>query len=65
MKKTLEKFGLKNNVIDRLTKFKLRLPPSISTGSEMGNLFEAVYIVALVVVVIIAYRTCGPAIRII
>lgn len=65
LKMILEKFGIKNNVIDRLAKFKIRLPPSVSTGSPTGNLFETVYIFALVVVVIIAYKVYGPAIRII
>ncbi len=64
IKKILEKFGVKNEILDMLAKFKLKLPPFISTGSLSGNLFENVYILALVLIIIMSYRVYGPAFRI-
>lgn len=58
----MKKIGLNNNifyVIEKIGKFKLKLPPHITTGSNSGNLFEIIYIIVLAVVLIISLNIYG------
>lgn len=66
--KALKKLGFHGKylkVLDRISNFNLKLPPFISTGSVSGNLFEAVYVLVLLAIAIISYKTYGGQIRII
>lgn len=57
-----KKLGLHNKLVHALEKigqFKLKLPPHITTGSDAGNLFEVIYILALVVIVVIGFTVYG------
>jgi len=57
-----KKLGLKNNFIHLLEKigdFKLKLPPHITTGSALGNLFEVIYIIILFLILIIGFNVYG------
>lgn len=58
----LKKLGFHNklvHVLEKIGKFKLKLPPHITTGSDAGNLFEVIYILVLFVVVIIGFTVYG------
>ena len=54
----LKKLGFHNKfvrILEKIGKFKLKLPPHITTGSDIGNLFEVIYIIVLFVVVVIGF----------
>ncbi len=58
----LKKLGFHNkfvHVLEKIGKFKLKLPPHITTGSDTGNLFEVIYILILFVVVVIGFTVYG------
>ena len=58
----LKKLGIHNkfvNVLEKIGKFKLKLPPHITTGSDSGNLFEVIYILILFVVFVIGFTIYG------
>lgn len=64
----LKKLGIQNkfvHVLETIGKFKLRLPPHITTGSDIGNLFEVLYIIVLFVVVVIGFSVYGGDFRLI
>jgi len=58
----LRKLGFHNklvHVLEKIGKFKLKLPPHITTGSDTGNLFEVIYILILFVIVVIGFVSYG------
>ncbi|MBU3143674.1 metal-dependent hydrolase [Clostridium sp. CF012] len=58
----LKKLGFHNKLVhflEKIGKFKLKLPPHITTGSDAGNLFEVIYILLLFVVVVIGFIVYG------
>jgi len=58
----LKKLGFHNKFIhalEKIGKFKLKLPPHITTGSDSGNLFEVIYILLLFIVVVIGFTVYG------
>lgn len=58
----LKKLGFHNKLVhflEKISKFKLKLPPHITTGSDAGNLFEVIYILLLFVVVVIGFIVYG------
>jgi hypothetical protein len=58
----LKKLGFHNKLVHALAKigkFKLKLPPHITTGSDAGNLFEVIYILVLFVIVVIGFAVYG------
>lgn len=58
----LKKLGFHNKLIhalEKIGKFKLKLPPHITTGSDAGNLFEVIYILVLFVIVVIGFTVYG------
>ena len=64
----LRKLGIHNKctiTLEKIGKFKLKLPPHITTGSEPGNLFEVIYIMILLVVVVIGFIVYGGEFRVI
>jgi len=64
----LKKIGIHNNFIyafEKIGKFKLKLPPHITTGSDTGNLFEVIYIIVLIIIVIMSLKVYGGQFRII
>lgn len=64
----LKKMGLHNkfvHILERIGKFKLKLPPHITTGSDTGNLFEVIYIIVLFVVAVIGFSVYGGDFRVI
>ncbi|MBU3173326.1 metal-dependent hydrolase [Clostridium estertheticum] len=66
--KLLKKLHLHNEVartIEKIGSIKLRLPPHITTGSTMGNLFENIYILILFILAVVAFIKFGPGISII
>ncbi len=66
--KALRKLGIHNKFIitlEKIGKFKLKLPPHITTGSELGNLFEVIYIILLLIVVVIGFIVYGGEFRVI
>lgn len=68
MAELLKKLGFRNKfvyLLEKIGKFKLRLPPHITTGSDGGNLFEIIYIIILFIVVIIGFNVYGGQIRVI
>lgn len=52
-------------ILDIIGKFKLKLPPHITTGSDAGNLFEVIYIIILFAVVVIGFNFYGGQFRVI
>jgi len=63
-----KKLGIHNkfvNILGKIGKFKLKLPPHITTGSDTGNLFEVIYIIILFVLVVIGFNVYGGEFRII
>ena len=66
--KALRKLGIHNKfilILEKIGKFKLKLPPHITTGSELGNLFEVIYIILLLLVLVIGFIVYGGEFRII
>jgi len=66
--KSLKKLGIHNKFVMALEiigRFKLKLPPHITTGSEFGNLFEVIYIILLFIVVVINFIVYGGEFRVI
>ncbi|MFT5872063.1 MAG: hypothetical protein ACI8WT_000990 [Clostridium sp.] len=64
----LKKMNLHNKFVhflERIGKFKLKLPPHITTGSDTGNLFEVIYIIVLFVVAVIGFSVYGGDFRVI
>ena len=64
----LKKIGIRNNFVyafEKIGKFKLKLPPHITTGTDTGNLFEVIYISVLMIIVIISLNVYGGQFRII
>lgn len=64
----LKKLDIHNKfvtMLEKIGKFKLKLPPHITTGSDMGNLFEVIYILILLVVVIVGLNVYGGQFRVI
>lgn len=64
----LRKSGIHNKFIyllEKIGKFKLKLPPHITTGSDTGNLFEIIYIIVLFIVVVIGFNVYGGQLRVI
>lgn len=64
----LKKLGIHNkfvHILEKIGKFKVKLPPHITTGSETGNLFEVIYIIVLFVVVVIGFSVYGGGFRVI
>ena len=58
----LKKLGFHNkfvHVLEKIGKFKLKLPPHITTGSDAGNLFEVIYILLLFIIVVIGFTVYG------
>ena len=57
-----KKIGIRNNfvyIFEKIGKFKLKLPPHITTGSDAGNLFEVIYIIVLFVVLLLSLNVYG------
>jgi len=66
--KALKKLRLHNIFVitlEKMGKLKLKLPPHMITGSEFGNLFEVIYILFLLAVVIIGFLVYGGEFRVI
>ncbi|MGH4121981.1 MAG: metal-dependent hydrolase [Clostridium sp.] len=64
----LKKLGFHNNLVqflEKIGKLKLKLPPHITTGSDVGNLFEVIYILLLFLVVVIGFTVYGGEFRVI
>ncbi|MCB2295043.1 metal-dependent hydrolase [Clostridium algoriphilum] len=64
----LKRLGLHNkfvNILEKIGRFKLKLPPHITTGSDTGNLFEVIYIIALFIVAVIGFSVYGGGFRVI
>ena len=63
----LKRIGIRNSFVrtfEKIGKFKLKLPPHITTGSAAGNLFEIIYIIVLFIVVVIALNVYGGQFKI-
>ncbi|MGH4137966.1 metal-dependent hydrolase [Clostridium sp.] len=57
-----KKLGFHNKFVrtlEKIGKFKLKLPPHITTGSNTGNLFEVIYILVLFAVLVIGLTVYG------
>jgi len=66
--KLLKKLCIHNkfvNVLEKIGMFKLKFPPFITTGSDMGNLFEVIYIIVLFIVAVIGFNVYGGQFRLI
>ncbi|MBU3159168.1 metal-dependent hydrolase [Clostridium frigoris] len=64
----LKKIGIRNNfvyVFQKIGKFKLKLPPHITTGSDVGNLFEVIYIIILFIIFVVSFNVYGGQFKII
>jgi len=68
MASLFKKLGIHNkfiNILEKVGRLKLKLPPHITTGSDKGNLFEVIYIIILFVIILIGFNVYGGAFRII
>ncbi|MBU3191498.1 metal-dependent hydrolase [Clostridium bowmanii] len=57
-----KKLGFHNkfvHALEKIGKFKVKLPPHITTGSDAGNLFEVIYILVLFAVLVIGFTVYG------
>lgn len=57
-----KKLGFNNKFVhslEKIGKFKVKLPPHITTGSDAGNLFEVIYILVLFAVLVIGFTVYG------
>ncbi|HEY8891854.1 MAG TPA: metal-dependent hydrolase [Clostridium sp.] len=66
--KLLKKLGIHNKfvyILEKIGKFKLKFPPFITTGSDMGNLFEVIYIIVLLIVAVIGFNVYGGQFKVI
>lgn len=63
--KKLEIHNVIVTILEKIGEFKLKLPPHITTGSDIGNLVEIIYIIVLFIVMIIGFNIYGLKIRII
>ena len=64
----LKRLGLRNkfvNILEKIGRFKIKLPPHITTGSDTGNLFEVIYIIALFIVAVVGFSVYGGDFRVI
>lgn len=64
----LKKIGIHNYFVytlGKIGKFKLKLPPHITTGSDTGNLFEIIYIIVLFIIFVVAFYVYGGHFRVI
>ncbi|WP_443661014.1 metal-dependent hydrolase [Clostridium sp.] len=64
----LKKIGIRNDfvcILEKVGKFKVKLPPHITTGSDAGNLFEIIYIITLFILVVISLIVYGCNFRVI
>ena len=64
----LKKLGMRNKfvrILEKVGKLKLKLPPHITTDSDSGNLFETIYIIVLVIIVVIGFNVYSGNFRVI
>lgn len=57
-----KKLGFRNkfvHALEKIGKFKIKLPPHITTGSDTGNLFEVIYILVLFAALVIGFTVYG------
>ncbi|MGV8982079.1 metal-dependent hydrolase [Clostridium sp.] len=57
-----KKLGFHNkfvHALEKIGKFKIKLPPHITTGSDTGNLFEVIYILVLFLILVIGFIVYG------
>jgi len=64
----LKKLGFHNKFVhslEKIGKYKIKLPPHITTGSNAGDLFEVIYILVLFVVLVIGFTVYGGKFKVI